>query len=166
MLDLAVCNGRVVIGGEVLQTDIFIEGGVIVGTGSGAGMPGAREVIDAQGLFVLPGETAGLTRTALPTMVGEGDVIPRRMLQGLACAMLACCLAVPWLGPASPGAVVVALMCVFGATAVGWNGVYLATVARLVKASASPLALPTDSFKQPSRAEFFIEGQLEGRSQP
>jgi pilus assembly protein CpaC len=37
---------------------------------------------------------------------------------------------------------------------------------RLVKASASPLALPTDSFKQPSRAEFFIEGQLEGRSQP
>jgi pilus assembly protein CpaC len=37
---------------------------------------------------------------------------------------------------------------------------------RLVKASASPLALPTDSFKQPSRAEFFIEGQLEGRGQP
>lgn len=37
---------------------------------------------------------------------------------------------------------------------------------RLVKASAVPLALPTDSYKQPSRAEFFIEGQLEGRSQP
>ena len=37
---------------------------------------------------------------------------------------------------------------------------------RLVKASALPLALPTDSFKQPTRGEFFIEGQLEGRTQP
>jgi pilus assembly protein CpaC len=37
---------------------------------------------------------------------------------------------------------------------------------RLVKPSALPLALPTDNFKQPTRAEFFIEGQLEGRGQP
>jgi pilus assembly protein CpaC len=37
---------------------------------------------------------------------------------------------------------------------------------RLVRASAIPLALPTDGFKQPTRSEFFIDGQLEGRDKP
>ncbi len=37
---------------------------------------------------------------------------------------------------------------------------------RLVKPSVRPLLLPTDSFRPPTRSEFFIEGQLEGRSQP
>lgn len=37
---------------------------------------------------------------------------------------------------------------------------------RLVRASAIPLALPTDGFKQPTRSEFFIDGQLEGKDKP
>jgi len=37
---------------------------------------------------------------------------------------------------------------------------------RLVKPSAVPYALPTDKVKSPTRTEFFIEGQLEGREQP
>ena len=37
---------------------------------------------------------------------------------------------------------------------------------RLVRASAIPLALPTDGFKPPTRSEFFIDGQLEGRDKP
>jgi pilus assembly protein CpaC len=37
---------------------------------------------------------------------------------------------------------------------------------RLVRASSIPLALPTDGFKQPTRSEFFIDGQLEGRDKP
>lgn len=37
---------------------------------------------------------------------------------------------------------------------------------RLVKASAIPLALPTDGFKPPTRSEFFIDGQLEGKDKP
>jgi len=37
---------------------------------------------------------------------------------------------------------------------------------RLVRASSVPLALPTDGFKQPTRSEFFIDGQLEGRDKP
>jgi hypothetical protein len=53
------------------------------------------------------------------------------MLLGLALGMAACGLLMPLLEPASPAPLVVALLCVFGATAVGWNGVYLATVARV-----------------------------------
>jgi len=56
---------------------------------------------------------------------------PRRMLLGLALGMASCSLLLPLLTPASPALLVTALLCVFGATAVGWNGVYLATVARL-----------------------------------
>jgi MFS family permease len=55
----------------------------------------------------------------------------RRMLLGLALGMAACGLLMPLLGPASPPALVVGLLCLYGATAVGWNGVYLATVARV-----------------------------------
>jgi predicted MFS family arabinose efflux permease len=57
---------------------------------------------------------------------------PRRMLLTLAGLIVACCLAMSWPGRSSPALAVLALLCLFGATAVGWNGVYLATVARLV----------------------------------
>jgi len=56
---------------------------------------------------------------------------PRRMLLTLAGLIVACCMAIPWVTARSPAAGVVALLCLFGATAVGWNGVYLATVARV-----------------------------------
>jgi len=50
----------------------------------------------------------------------------------LAGAMALCAVAMPTLGPGTSASTVTALLCLFGATAVGWNGVYLATVARLV----------------------------------
>ena len=53
------------------------------------------------------------------------------MLLTLAGLIVACCMAIPWVTARSPAAGVVALLCLFGATAVGWNGVYLATVARV-----------------------------------
>ncbi|MBA3596894.1 MAG: MFS transporter [Methylibium sp.] len=56
---------------------------------------------------------------------------PRRVLLGLALGMAGCALSMPLLQPGSPAPLVIALLCVFGATAVGWNGVYLATVARV-----------------------------------
>ena len=37
---------------------------------------------------------------------------------------------------------------------------------RLVKPTPGPLALPTDHFVPPSRAEFFLEGKLEGSGHP
>jgi predicted MFS family arabinose efflux permease len=65
-------------------------------------------------------------------VVSDGWLGPRRMLLTLAGLITACCLAMSWPGRTSPALAVVALLCLFGATAVGWNGVYLATVARLV----------------------------------
>jgi MFS family permease len=56
----------------------------------------------------------------------------RGTLIGLALAMAACGLAMPWLGLSTPHALVTALLVVFGATGIGWNGVFLATVARVV----------------------------------
>lgn len=69
--------------------------------------------------------------------IGWGFVADRwlgsqRTLQALALGSLACALATPFISAATPAPLVTVLMAVFGATAVGWNGVYLATVARLV----------------------------------
>ena len=53
-----------------------------------------------------------------------------RMLIVLAALMVTCALAATTLGPASPRALVIAILVAFGASAIGWNGVYLAEVAR------------------------------------
>ena len=46
--------------------------------------------------------------------------------------MAGCGLLMPLIGPATPHAPVLLLLAAYGATAIGWNGVYLAGVARLV----------------------------------
>lgn len=83
----------------------------------------------------------GLTVAQIAGMVGRigwgliADRIEdgsRRVLRGLTFAMATCGLALPFLGTDSPGLLVLALLAAYGATAVGWNGVYLATVARTV----------------------------------
>ena len=53
----------------------------------------------------------------------------RRMLLALTVAMALAGLAMAALSPTTPTAVVLVLLAGYGATAVGWNGVYLATVA-------------------------------------
>lgn len=53
------------------------------------------------------------------------------MLIGLAVLMAVCALGTAALGPHSPRALVLLILVVFGASAIGWNGVYLAEVARL-----------------------------------
>jgi predicted MFS family arabinose efflux permease len=55
----------------------------------------------------------------------------RRMLTVLGALMSCSALATALLHPAVPGAVVVGVMFVFGASAIGWNGVYLSEVARV-----------------------------------
>ena len=54
----------------------------------------------------------------------------RRMLAFLAGVMTACALLTAMLTSDMPRALVVAVLFVFGASAIGWNGVYLAEVAR------------------------------------
>jgi len=55
---------------------------------------------------------------------------PRRMLLLLASMMAVCALASAFLTTDTPHAVVIAMLVGFGASAIGWNGVYLAEVAR------------------------------------
>jgi sugar phosphate permease len=54
----------------------------------------------------------------------------RRILAVLAFIMVACCGGAVLLQASTPPVLALALLFVFGATAIGWNGVYLAEVAR------------------------------------
>jgi MFS family permease len=58
--------------------------------------------------------------------IGDG----LRVLVGLAWTMIACCGALAFLSPAWPAWLVTALFAVFGASAVGWNGIFFAEAAR------------------------------------
>lgn len=56
---------------------------------------------------------------------------PRQLLGGLGIVMGLCGVAASLLTPGTPFALIVVLCAVYGASAVGWNGVYLAEVARI-----------------------------------
>jgi MFS family permease len=64
----------------------------------------------------------------------------RRMLALLSMLMALSAVATALLQPALPGIVVLAVLVVFGASAIGWNGVYLAEVARQAPAGMAGLA--------------------------
>ena len=63
-----------------------------------------------------------------------------RTLVMLAGLMAVCALATALFTPQVPRAVVIAVLVVFGASAIGWNGVYLAEVARLAPPGQASLA--------------------------
>ena len=67
-----------------------------------------------------------------------GDGLP--VLCGLSVAIALCAAAMVWPGPVTPHWPVLVLVILFGATAVGWNGVYLAQVAREVPQAEVALA--------------------------
>ena len=85
----------------------------------------------AAGGALAASQVAGVVARIVWGFVADRWLGPRRTLLGLALGMAACGLLMPLLAPASPVPLVLALLCAFGATAVGWNGVYLATVARV-----------------------------------
>ncbi len=64
----------------------------------------------------------------------------RRMLAVLAALMATCTLATALLHEQTPAFVVLAVLLVFGASAIGWNGVYLAEVARQAPAGMAAVA--------------------------
>jgi MFS family permease len=86
----------------------------------------------AAGAALSASQVAGVVGRIAWGVVADRWLGPRRMLLALALVMAACGLLMPLPGTATAAAPVIALLCLFGATAVGWNGVYLATVARLV----------------------------------
>jgi predicted MFS family arabinose efflux permease len=52
------------------------------------------------------------------------------LLRKLATITTTCCIVIAFLNPAWPGALIAAFFVIFGAAAVGWNGLFLAEVAR------------------------------------
>lgn len=90
---------------------------------------GGYTLIEA-GLMLSVAQIAGvLGRIAWGWLADRtGDSL--RMLQYLTVGTLACCVAIAFLQPGWPVALTAVLFAVFGATAIGWNGLYTAEVAR------------------------------------
>ena len=99
-----------------------------------------RWALAAAGAALAASQVAGVVGRIAWGFVADRWLGPRRMLLGLALGMTCCALLTPLLDASSPAPLVLALLVVFGATAVGWNGVYLATVARLVPQAQAGMA--------------------------
>jgi predicted MFS family arabinose efflux permease len=83
------------------------------------------------GLVLALTQAAGIGGRLLWGLVADRWMTPSRLLSLLAIAMAASSLATATIEPDWSLYAVVAVSMVFGATAIGWNGVYLAEVARL-----------------------------------
>jgi len=64
-------------------------------------------------------------------VIADRMQVARQLLSGLGMVMGLCGAAVALFTPATPAAAIVAVCVLYGASAVGWNGIYLAEVARL-----------------------------------
>lgn len=95
----------------------------------------------AAGVALSVSQAAGVVGRILWGLVADvGHDGPRRTLLGLALAMAATGLALALVGTDTPTVVVLVLVSIYGATGVGWNGVYLGTVARLVPHDRAAMA--------------------------
>jgi MFS family permease len=90
--------------------------------------------VSAAGFALSVAMVAGIAGRIFWGVVADRMIAPRRLLALLGLAMSLAALLTSAITPAWPTAVVLALSLVFGATAVGWNGVYLAEVARIASA--------------------------------
>lgn len=83
------------------------------------------------GLVLALTQGAGIGGRLVWGLVADRWMTPRRLLSLLAIAMAASSLLTASFDPDWPLVAVIAVSMAFGATAIGWNGVYLAEVARL-----------------------------------
>lgn len=86
----------------------------------------------AAGAAMTVSQVAGAAGRVVWGWVADRRGSARATLLALAAGMAVCGLLMALLRPGTPGVFVVVLLAVYGATAVGWNGVYLASVARRV----------------------------------
>ncbi|MBD5802451.1 Major Facilitator Superfamily protein [Azoarcus sp. Aa7] len=86
------------------------------------------------GLVLSLTQAAGIGGRLVWGLVADRWMTPRRLLSLLAIAMAMSSLLTAAFEPDWPLVAVIAVSMVFGATAIGWNGVYLAEVARLAPA--------------------------------
>lgn len=84
----------------------------------------------AAGFALAVSQTAGMGGRVFWGYVADRFLGARRMLAALGALMALCCVATALLNPAMPTLLVWGILALFGASAIGWNGVYLAEVAR------------------------------------
>lgn len=83
------------------------------------------------GAMLSASQVGGVVGRILWGYIADRWLGSRRMLAVLALLMALCCGATAALQAGTPVALVLVLMAVFGASGTGWNGVYLAEIARL-----------------------------------
>jgi len=83
---------------------------------------------------------AGIACRILWGIVADRWIRPRTLLGLLGLIMAAACAATAAFSTAWPPAAILAVCAVFGGTAIGWNGIYLAEVARLAPAGQAATA--------------------------
>ena len=84
----------------------------------------------AAGLLLSITQAGGIVGRIVWGYLADQFFSPQKMLAGLATSMALCAAATPLLLPILPVYGVWTLLLLFGASAIGWNGVYLAEVAR------------------------------------
>jgi hypothetical protein len=90
------------------------------------------------GLLMAVAQAAGLIGRLTWGVVASRAMPARRLLALLGVAMAACALGVAAAGPGWPVAALGALVFAFGLTASGWNGIFLAEIARLAPEGRVP----------------------------
>lgn len=85
----------------------------------------------AAGMALAVSQSAGVVGRVLWGWIADQGPGARRTLMALCAMMVASAAVAPLLGPQTPSVLVLLALAAFGATAIGWNGVYLAAVARL-----------------------------------
>ncbi len=96
--------------------------------------------VPAAGAALSVAMAAGIMGRIVWGIVADRWMAPMRLLGVLGIAMSAAAFVMAAVGTSWPLPLVLALCAVYGATAVGWNGVYLAELARLVPAAQAAAA--------------------------
>lgn len=86
--------------------------------------------IVAAGLALSACQFAGVIGRVAWGLIADRWLGPMRTLALLALIVSICCVGIGLLQPTTPSALVLALLLVYGATAIGWNGVFLAEISR------------------------------------
>jgi MFS family permease len=88
--------------------------------------------VAAAGATLSTAMVAGIGGRIFWGIVADHWILPRRLLGALGVAMSVGAFVVAAIGPDWPLPVVLVTCAAYGATAIGWNGVYLAEIARMV----------------------------------
>lgn len=94
----------------------------------------------AAGFALSVSQFAGVGGRVLWGFVSDRFLGARRMLAVLGALMALSCVATAFLSTAMPTVLILGILAVFGASAIGWNGVYLAEVARQAPQGQASLA--------------------------